>query len=45
LLYPSTRRPGGTNIVLYPANYGAGDGVAVVDPEGALPTDPSSWRA
>lgn len=43
LLYPSIRRPGGTNIVVYPANYGAGDSVAVVDPEGALPTDPSSW--
>lgn len=43
LLFPSLRRAGGTNLVLFQANFGSGDAVSVHDPEGRLPADPSSW--
>jgi len=42
ILYPSMRRPGGTNLVIYPANARAGS-MQVYDPSGALPKDRSSW--
>jgi len=42
LLFPSTRRPGGTNLVLYNDNLGPGDVVAY-DPAGALPKNQASW--
>lgn len=43
ILFPSTRAPGGTNLVLYPANLAGTDSVAVHDPDGHLPRDQSSW--
>lgn len=43
LMFPSTRAPGGVNLVLYPANFTAGDAVSVHDPDGQLPRDQSSW--
>lgn len=43
LLFPSTRRPGGINLVLFPANLTSGETVEVYDPQGDLPVDPSSW--
>lgn len=45
LLFPSTRRTGGVNLVLFCANLTAGDTVAVHDPHGDLPSDQSSWPA
>jgi RES domain-containing protein len=44
LLFPSTRRPGGTNLVLFSANLTGGDALTVHDPHGDLPVDQSSWR-
>ena len=44
ILFPSTRHIGGTNLVLYAANFAcAGDTPAVHDPDGALPQNQSSW--
>ena len=43
ILFPSTRAPGGTNLVLYPANLSGRDSVEVHDPDGRLPTGQSSW--
>ena len=43
LLFPSLRRPGGTNLVLFPANFAAGESVEAHDPDGRLPADASSW--
>jgi RES domain-containing protein len=44
IVFPSTRHIGGTNLVLYAANFAsAGDTPEVHDPEGALPKDQSSW--
>lgn len=43
LLYPSTRRAGGTNLVLFSANLTATDRVEVHDPDQRLPRDQSSW--
>lgn len=44
ILFPSLRHPGGTNLVVFPANRSANDSVAVHDPDGLLPRDQSSWR-
>lgn len=44
ILFPSLRHPGGTNLVLYPANLIEGDRIAVHDPDRRLPRDQSSWR-
>lgn len=43
LLFPSTRRPGGINLVLFCANLTAAEAVVVHDPHGDLPVDQSSW--
>lgn len=43
LLYPSLRREGGSNLVVYPRNFGESDGVQVHDPDGRLPRDQTSW--
>jgi RES domain-containing protein len=43
LLYPSTRRRGGANLVLFSSNFTAGDTIEAHDPEGRLPTNQSSW--
>ncbi len=43
LLFPSYRRPGGTNLVLFSANLEPVDHVIPYDPEGKLPHDQSSW--
>ncbi|WP_298958483.1 RES family NAD+ phosphorylase [uncultured Methylobacterium sp.] len=45
LLFPSTRRAGGINLVLFPANLTVADRIAVHDPHGELPVDQSSWPA
>jgi RES domain-containing protein len=44
ILFPSTRHPGGINLVLYPQNLTTGDAIDVHDPDGRLPADQSSWR-
>lgn len=44
LLFPSTRHPSGTNLVLYPQNLTPGDTIKVYDPDGRLPVDQLSWR-
>jgi RES domain-containing protein len=44
LLFPSTRNPGGINLVLYPQNLTTDDAIHVHDPDGRLPADQSSWR-
>jgi RES domain-containing protein len=44
LLFPSTRHPGGINLVLYPQNLKPDDAIHFHDPDGRLPTDQSSWR-
>jgi RES domain-containing protein len=43
LLYPSIRRRGGANLVLFSSNFTAGDTIEAHDPEGRLPTDQCSW--
>lgn len=45
LLFPSTKHPGGTNLVIFGANLTAEDRLAVHDPDGRLPRDTSSWPA
>lgn len=40
---PSLRHAGGTNLVIFPANFVDGDHVAVHDPDDRLPHDQSSW--
>jgi RES domain-containing protein len=44
LLFPSTRQPGGINLVLYPQNLTPDDAISVHDPDGRLPVDQLSWR-
>lgn len=44
LLFPSTKKAGGTNFVIYPQNLDAADELRVHDPHGHLPRDPSSWQ-
>lgn len=43
ILFPSLRHPGGTNLVVYPANLESSDRLAVHDPDGHLPRDQASW--
>jgi RES domain-containing protein len=43
LLFPSYRRPGGTNLVLFNANLTKNDRVTPHDPESKLPRDQRSW--
>lgn len=43
LLFPSTRHPGGVNLVVFSANLSGGDKVEVHDPDGRLPRDQASW--
>jgi len=45
LLFPSTRHPGGVNLVVFNANLSPVDRVEVHDPDGRLPRDQSSWKA
>lgn len=44
IVFPSTRRIGGSNLVIYPDLLGADDRLLVHDPRMDLPIDPSSWR-
>jgi RES domain-containing protein len=44
LLYPSTRRPGGVNLVLFCGNLGPEDRVEPHDPDHRLPQDQRSWE-
>jgi RES domain-containing protein len=44
LLFPSTKRPGGTNLVIYPDRLRESDSVQVHDPESALPKSQDSWK-
>jgi RES domain-containing protein len=43
LLYPSLRRPTGTNLVVLPRLLRSGDRIGVHDPDGRLPRDQTSW--
>ncbi|KTS74569.1 RES protein [Pseudomonas oryzihabitans] len=43
ILFPSLVHPGGTNVVLYPDLLGEGESLRVLDPDGQLPRDQSSW--
>ena len=43
VLFPSTRRPGGINLVVYPDLLGPDDAMVVHDPKGELPVDQASW--
>lgn len=45
LLFPSTKRPGGVNLVIYPDRLHGGDSLQVHDPEGSLPKSQKSWAA
>ena len=42
-VYPSTRHPGGLNLVLFPNNFTSGDQILPHDPHATLPRDQSSW--
>lgn len=44
ILFPSVRRPGGRNLVIYPGFADMRE-VSVHDPEGDLPRNQDSWRA
>ncbi|MGE6321074.1 RES family NAD+ phosphorylase [Pseudomonas oryzihabitans] len=43
ILFPSLVQPGGTNVVLYPDLLGERQSLRVLDPDGRLPRDQSSW--
>ncbi|WP_394697426.1 RES family NAD+ phosphorylase [Pseudoxanthomonas japonensis] len=43
LLFPSTKRPGGTNLVVFLDSLAEADVFNVHDPEGALPKTSASW--
>jgi RES domain-containing protein len=43
LLFPSLRRPGGTNLVVFNANLASDDNLQAYDPDHLLPKDQSSW--
>lgn len=43
ILFPSLRHAGGTNLVVFPANFVESDKVAVHDPDHRLPKNQSSW--
>lgn len=47
IIFPSTVRPGGVNLVIYSGALAAhpGASIAVHDPDGLLPRDDSSWKA
>lgn len=45
IMFPSTRHPGGTNLVLYPHRLEAGDELSAYDPRGDLPLNQDSWRS
>lgn len=45
LLFPSTKRPGGTNLVIYLDRLGQSDSIQVHDPAGALPKSQDSWTS
>ena len=44
LLFPSTHRAGGANLVVFNANLMPGDRLAVHDPDDMLPKDQRSWE-
>lgn len=44
VMFASTVRPGGVNLVLYVDTLGAMDVLNVYDPAGALPKNQDSWR-
>jgi len=44
LLFPSTHRVGGTNLVVFAANLTSADRMAVHDPDAMLPRDQRSWE-
>lgn len=43
LLFPSTQRSGGVNLVVFDSNLTSADGLTVHDPDSRLPTDARSW--
>jgi RES domain-containing protein len=43
ILFPSTRHPGGTNLVIFGSNLSPHDRLDVHDPDSRLPRDQSSW--
>lgn len=43
LLFPSTHRSDGVNLVVFPANLSAADSLTVHDPGAMLPRDQRSW--
>ncbi len=45
LAFPSTRQPGGVNLVLYPDQLTADDLFDVHDPDRLSPRDRTSWRS
>jgi RES domain-containing protein len=44
LLFPSTRRAGGTNLVVFTANLTVRDSITAHDPDRRLPKDQRSWE-
>lgn len=44
VLFPSLARPGGTNVVIYPAMLALQDKLEAIDPNNDLPRDQSSWK-
>lgn len=45
IIFPSTVRAGGTNVVLFLDSFGAADRIDVHDPLHTLPKDQSSWHS
>ena len=43
ILYPSAVQPGGVNLVIYVQQLAEADILRVHDPDGDLPSDPTSW--
>jgi len=44
ILFPSAARNGGVNLVVYTGQVGPNDALTVIDPNGDLPKDQSSWK-
>ncbi len=44
IVFPSTRHPGGSNLVLYPQRLEESDELSAYDPRGDLPLNKESWR-
>ncbi len=44
ILFPSQAHEGGTNLVVFNSSDIRGGGLDVIDPDGDLPQDGSSWR-